>query len=307
MFVVSKREPSVLYVETETMTSRTITKSVSASGSISEILSQKLYPSYTAKVGEIYVSTGDFVEEGQVLMSLITTNDISVFGSVTEMFSEVDMENYMDAVQTLKEAMYAAGGEGTSYIISPFSGIVTDIKVTERETVNPLVCCAEISDISRMQAVVNISEGEMNDIKVGMPADVVVTSLGVSYQGVVLEVSPRIIETSTLTGGSSKYSEAIIEILNPGESIAPGSSAEVKILTSRKSGVISVPYEAVNQDINGNEFVYVVSNGKAEKRIVQTGYEFDGRVELTSGIIAGERVLVSADEEVFDGAPVKEK
>ena len=66
--------------------------------------------------------------------------------------------------------------------------------------------------------------------------------------------------------------EVKIKIDSPDDILKQGYTASVKLITSEPSTMSLVPYEAVNQDDNG-EYVYILRDGKAEKLYVETGAE----------------------------------
>ena len=54
-------------------------------------------------------------------------------------------------------------------------------------------------------------------------------------------------------------------------------------------------------------FVYVVANGRAERREVEIGVDNGDQVEIVSGLKPGEQVVVSGQHMLADGAPVEVK
>jgi multidrug efflux pump subunit AcrA (membrane-fusion protein) len=88
----------------------------------------------------------------------------------------------------------------------------------------------------------------------------------------------------------------------------PGMSvhAEVKLDAGRRG--IVVPRDAVLRYADGRAVVWVAEtvNGedRAAERLVQTGLSFDGLVEITGGISAGERVVIAGNEALRGGQPL---
>ena len=81
-------------------------------------------------------------------------------------------------------------------------------------------------------------------------------------------------------------------------------TAEVVVPLDRRQGVVAAPVDAVvNQ---GDEtFVYVVEDDRARRRPVETGILDGSWVEIVSGLEAGETVIVTGQENLFDGARVR--
>ena len=75
--------------------------------------------------------------------------------------------------------------------------------------------------------------------------------------------------------------------------------------TDRPAGVL-IPRSAVRR-IDGNDYIYVVDQGRVERRAVATGDSRGGDRLIVSGLAPGERVVLDAQPEVVDGVLVQEK
>jgi membrane fusion protein (multidrug efflux system) len=64
-----------------------------------------------------------------------------------------------------------------------------------------------------------------------------------------------------------------------------------------------IPEEALTPEAE-KQYVYVVADGKAQRREVRIGGRSPGNVEILAGLNAGERVIVEGTQKVRDGAPV---
>lgn len=297
MWLVSPKE-TIKTVNTISPKLSDITYSVSASGKIEQIRAASLYSSGYATVDRIFVNPGDNVKKGQVLMTLQPSEiRAPVDADITDYLSELLFQT------TGKEPSFASYSDGNQ-VISPIDGIVTELGVKEMETVSPLTKCAVVSDISRMQAIVAIPESEILKVKRGMPVGITGDSFFGTYNGVVLEISHQIKSEISIQGEGERYAEAVIELLDADRRLLPGCSVLAKIYTSKKSNVITLPYEAVTQDSSNNEVVYIVDNGRVVKKYVQTGYELSNLVEIKSGISEGDIVILSPSEDLSEGEKV---
>jgi membrane fusion protein (multidrug efflux system) len=92
--------------------------------------------------------------------------------------------------------------------------------------------------------------------------------------------------------------------LPAGTSFAPGMFARVRALLQEVPAALTVPAEVLLDD-GASRFVFVLSDGKAARREVQTGFEQDGRVLVLAGLQTGDRVIVGGIERINDGAPVR--
>jgi RND family efflux transporter MFP subunit len=84
----------------------------------------------------------------------------------------------------------------------------------------------------------------------------------------------------------------------------PGMFATVKFATEAKAGVLLIPADAL-VDRDGEQVVYVVENGVAAERAVQTGLTNGHEVEITKGLSQGDQVVVSGQTQLAEGIAVK--
>ncbi len=110
-------------------------------------------------------------------------------------------------------------------------------------------------------------------------------------------------ELSPMIGRSSGSFEARVELKNPG-GWRPGGSVIAEVVVERHEQAVVVPEESVVLRPEG-EVVYLVADGKALERAVQTGVHVDGRLEIVSGLEAGESIAVDGASFLTDGAAVR--
>lgn len=277
-----------------------IINSVSATGSVEQIRTSNLYSKNYAAIERIYVNTGDSVKKDQVLMSLKEaevqvpdTQELS--GVVSEVFSRV-------TVDEIPIADYIEG----NLIKSPFDGVVTEVCVNETQSISPVTKCIVVSDVSRTQAIVSVVESDIAKIKVGMPASITGNAFSGIFNGVVLEVAQQIKTSVNLTGTSDKYAKVVIELFDANKDLFPGSSVNAKIYTTQKKNVITLPYEAITQDSENKEVVFVINNGVVERRRIITGDELSNQIEIVRGISTNDTVILNPSDDLVIGEKVKE-
>jgi cobalt-zinc-cadmium efflux system membrane fusion protein len=95
------------------------------------------------------------------------------------------------------------------------------------------------------------------------------------------------------------------EIENSGGALKPGQFATVRILQERAEPAVLVPARAVATE-SGVSRVYVIKNGHAEQRLVQTGQTEGDLIEIRTGLAADEQVATSNLEQLSDGIAVKQ-
>jgi len=90
---------------------------------------------------------------------------------------------------------------------------------------------------------------------------------------------------------------------NPARLLQPGMFIEAHLVTGVRPKAIVIPEEAV-VPAEGANAVWVVVDGKVNRRQVDLGVRTPGFVEVTKGVNAGEQVVVGGLELLAPGAPV---
>jgi multidrug efflux pump subunit AcrA (membrane-fusion protein) len=113
------------------------------------------------------------------------------------------------------------------------------------------------------------------------------TAVGASATGTVTSVG-------TVASSSSGVATFPVVITIDGipDAFHAGASASASIVYSQKPNVLAVPVSAVTQS-GGASYVTVSTNGKTSKRTVTTGTTANGQIEITSGVEAGDQVVVT--------------
>jgi HlyD family secretion protein len=213
-------------------------------------------------------------------------------------------------------------------ITAPMDGVVTARRIEVGETAvmgvqnQPGTVLVTVSDMSKVEAEMEVDEASIPNVKVGQDAQVRIDAYpGQTFQGQVTEVggSP-IVQVNAADAIKFKVK---VWIKNPPYTIKPGLSAQADIFTGEQPDALSVPIQAlVMRDIKlkpGEKFqpgqpreeegVYLMEGGKAKFTPVKTGLLGDLNVEITSGLKGGETVIQGPNRilrDLKDGDPVKE-
>jgi membrane fusion protein (multidrug efflux system) len=86
--------------------------------------------------------------------------------------------------------------------------------------------------------------------------------------------------------------------------LKPGFFAEVTVQTGINPKALAIPESALFSQ-GGEFFAFVVQNGVAHRKAVETGQRFQGEVEILKGIQKGEQVVTAGHEQLSEGMKVK--
>lgn len=188
---------------------------------------------------------------------------------------------------------------GYTVVVSPMAGYVSERPADVGEYVSPQQKVATIVNMNPLRVRVDIPEQSIPQIHVGESVSVSVAGYpDRSFAGRVARVSPNVTTTSR-----TLLVEADVE--NPGAELKPGQFATVRILLPQTEPAVMVPQRAL-RTISGSTYVFVIKNGHAEQRLVQSGQAEGDMVELKSGVAADELVATSNVDQLSDGATVRQ-
>lgn len=74
-----------------------------------------------------------------------------------------------------------------------------------------------------------------------------------------------------------------------------------------KTPIVIIPLNTITKGEDGTRFVYIAKGDKAEKRIVKTGKEYNGKCEVTEGLTEGDALIVDGFESLNEGALITVK
>lgn len=207
-------------------------------------------------------------------------------------------------------------------ILSPIDGTVTQLNVEIGERVlgsgfSQGTNIMTISDLSNIEAVVDVDENDVVLVSVGDTAKIKVDAFGDKiFSGTVTQIG-----NSAKTSGFGTQQEVVnfevkIKLLQPDSSLRPGMSCNADIETETVADVLSVPIQSVtaradlkieqdnqseNETDNLNErksklekpqeIVFVVKDGLAKSVQVTTGISDDNYIEVKSGLEGDEDVV----------------
>jgi multidrug efflux pump subunit AcrA (membrane-fusion protein) len=153
----------------------------------------------------------------------------------------------------------------------------------------------------RMTLTVDVSESEINSLKLGMKAVLTFDAIeALEQEGKISEISPL----GTTSGGLVTY-PVTIDISKPAAQLKPGMNASAKVILESVSDVLMVPNTAISGNANRGYTVQVAAGGdtsKLETRTVTLGMANDSYTEVSSGLSEGEVVLTGTIDTSADSS-----
>jgi len=199
------------------------------------------------------------------------------------------------------ESQLGLARQNLSYAIipAPIDGYVSERPADLGEYVSPQQKVATIVRTNPLRIRIDIPEQAISAVRVGQSVSVTTSAWpDKNFAGRVARIAPNVSTTSrTLTVEA--------EIENSGGALKPGQFATVRILQERAEPAVLVPARAVVSEA-GVSRVFVIKDGHAEQRLVQTGQTDGDLIEIKTGIAADEQVATTNLEQLSDGIAVKQ-
>jgi len=167
-------------------------------------------------------------------------------------------------------------------IVATRAGVVTYVNKNIGANVTEGQSLARIADLSSFKVQGSISDNSIDQLRNGIPVIVLINDA--QMRGHVTNVSPSI-QNSIIT-----FDIQLDERNN--QALRPNMKVDVYLVTATHSHVMMVANGAAFKGANVQE-VFVVNNGKAEKRTVHTGLSNFDFVEIKDGLKPGDVVITS--------------
>ena len=266
----------------------------------------------------VFVSEGDLVKKGQQLALLdmsIVEQQIAEARAVFDM-AAADNERYQSLYAEEVVSRQAADQAMTRYlqarsaleqirllagyhtITAPVAGVIAGRFIDPGDTSSPQGPAFIIFRQETVKAVGGIPEKAYPLVGIGDPVSLMVDAIpGEVFEAKVSRISP-VLDPATRT--------ARIEVSLPsGGVIKPGMFVRAEIGTDERE-VLALERDAIGRlPGTGESICFVADRDKAVLRVVQTGMEQDGWVEITGGLSPDEEVIVTRSRSIQDGTRIE--
>jgi len=181
---------------------------------------------------------------------------------------------------------------------APFAGTITEARSKVGDEVTPGSVSFRIDDFSHLLVDVQITEVDINRIKVGQNATLTFDAIqSKTYNGKVVEVA----RVGTSAAGVVNFT-VTIELTDADDQVYPGMTAAVNIVTDQLADVLLVPNRAVRLR-DGKRVVYLLQNGVPTPVEITLGLTSDTSSQLLSGAKEGDTLVLNPPLEFQAGGP----
>jgi RND family efflux transporter MFP subunit len=181
------------------------------------------------------------------------------------------------------------------------AGIVGEIPVRVGDRVTTSTVITTIDDKSGLEAYIQVPLDRSPDVRVGLPVQLLDAEGKVAATNPITFVAPRVDDATQTVLAKSALKDVPVEV-------RVQQFVRARIVW-RTAPSLTVPVTAVTR-ISGQYFCFVAEPGPqgglvARQKPVQVGELAGNDYVVTSGVKAGDRLIVSGIQKIGDGAPVQ--
>lgn len=279
------------------------------------------------RVRRILVSPGDRVRTGQLIISI--DNDLAAeqiqqaeaayelartaFEKQQRLWDQ-KIGSEMQFLQAKSQKEQAEAGlaavreqQRLTNITAPFDGTVDDIMVRVGDMTSPMQPAARVVNLSGVQLEADVPEGYLRTVRSGAPVKVRFPSVGDT-------LSAQLDHVGKFIDPSNRTFKVTVRVPKGEEMMRPNLLSDISIQDYHTDSALVLPSRAVLQDVNGNNYIYVLDRGtgdeaKARKVLVNRVSEYKGRLSVTpaepGGLKGGEMIVDEGAKNVSDGLAVR--
>lgn len=312
------REEKALHVTIQTVQTTKDKALLHYSGTVEAFQTIPLTFQSNGIVTRVFVEEGDIVKKGQILALVDKTDNQSIYdaslskyqqakdaydrlksvhekGSLTEI-KWVEMETGLKQAESVIQL--AKSNLEKCTMLAPRDGMIGRRNVEPGQSALMAIAPLELVNIESVFVKVSVPENEINKIHKGLKTSFSISALdSKTYEGDVTNVG-------IIADRISRTYRVKISAKNSNLEIKPGMVCDVTIPIGSERDMILVPYQAVSKDMDGNPFVFIVSdnNKSVEKQNVKIGNYHGSEIEVLRGLIAGQTIVVEGKEKLSDNS-----
>jgi len=309
--------PMGLPVEVVVARTDTVRDEIGATGQIEAVQSIDLRPEVDGRIVAIVIREGQEVDQGTPLFKV---DDAQLKAQVAQLEAQRDLANQAlarvkelaqqsaSSTADLEQAEASARSAQAEYdlqrirldrttVRAPFAGVVGQRYVSLGDYVTTSTKLASLHTVNPQRAAFQVPERFARQLRPGQHVSFRVAAIaGRDFTGEVDFVDPVV----QLPGRTILVKA---RVPNPAHLLQPGMFIEARLVTAVRPQAVVVPEDAV-VPAEGSSFVWVVADGKADRRKVTLGVRTPGFVEVMDGVKSGEQVVTGGLELLAPGAPV---
>lgn len=304
-------------VEVAKVTRATVEEDVDAVGTLRSNEAVVVRPEISGRIDRLNFTEGAAVQRGQVIVALDDSvpaaelaqsrANLALAESNYQRTQELEKQKFVSATakdQALNglrvaqaNVQLAEARLAKTKIVAPFGGVIGIRQVSVGDYVKEGQDLVTLEDIAALKVDFRVPEQLLAALRPGQAVEMWSDALpGRKYVATVDAIDPLVDQA-----GRAVLLRA--RLRNSDGQLRPGMFVRTRLIMSQRQNALTVPEEAL-VPVGPDQFVYRVSDGKAQRVQIRTGVRRGGAVEVVEGLAAGDTVVTAGQLKLRDGVPV---
>jgi membrane fusion protein, multidrug efflux system len=312
-----KEETKIKNVTVSPVVAQSFKHFVDVQGTLEAENNQYISPQMGGAITALLVKEGDFVKKGQtiarvensVLKTSLQEIEVQLETAKTlfekqkalwdqKIGTEVQYIQAKTGVEALEKRLLTLNEQiKMAVVTSPISGFVDEVRQRAGEMAMPGMGIVRVVNFDNLKVKANVADVYAGTIKKGDLVKITFPDLG-------KEINARLSFVNLTVNPISRTFVAEALIPNIDKQLKPNMLAIVNINDQAKANAIVVPQNLVQRTEQGDVIYVAVAEGNqkiARGRIVKTGLNYNGQVEIVSGLQSGDLLITQGYQEIVDG------
>lgn len=312
----AQQEVQAIPVKALTISAQTHACTHTYVGKIEEVSSVPLSAQTAGQITAVCVKTGDRVRTGQELLHIDDTQARNALQAAEATFQQAQ-DGYQRAQQVYAEggiteqkmveissqleqakSMLAIARKSQKDCIlrAPTDGVIGKCRAKAGQTIAPALPVITLLNMDGYNVVFDVAEADIATLQIGDHGAIQIPAIGQDTFPI------RIVEKNLIANTIAHTYTVKAVLLGKHKHLLPGMVSKVWLQAQRVSGYF-VPSECI-QTLSSGKSVWVVVDGQAQRRKVETGQYVSGGVLITNGLQPGDQVIVEGFQKMYNGARV---
>lgn len=191
-----------------------------------------------------------------------------------------------------------------SSVFAPISGVVDNVFLKGGELAGPGTPIVQILNISKLKVKADVPERYLKSIRRGQSVKIEFPALETERNAKISRISP------TVNPGNRTF-QIEMNVRNSNKSLKPNLLASVYFKEFSQKDVFLIPLETVQQEIDGDNYVFVKGVGDkgeyAKKVLIEVGESDKGQIIVNEGLKGGEALIIQGALGLGDNELIKEE
>jgi membrane fusion protein (multidrug efflux system) len=304
-------------VEVATVERGTISDYIRLDGTLTTEASVEVFALVSGHVASLRAEAGDRVRAGDTLLVLEdeeillaeqrTRNELAKAEQDLIRLESLAERNLVSS-QELEEARYLREAARLNWesarlartrtrVTAPISGVVAERRVGKGAYIQPSTGLFRLVDDRELISVLDLPEREVARIAVRQAVQVTLQGQERPLAGWIKRISP-------VVDPASGTVQVTVAVPGEGKALRSGMFAGFSIVTGTREQAVLVPKRSLVYDRN-RLIAFTVKDGKAQRKLLEKGYEDEDRIEVLAGIQPGDSLVVVGQSSLKDRTEVR--